>query len=55
MMLESVPRAHPLDEALAESSDRPFWSVFDARAERSAAAYRPAAAADEAVHAAALH
>ena len=55
MLLASLPALqHPTclgDSAVAGSSsaadaidagDRPFWSVFDARAEHAAAAYRPA-------------
>ena len=45
MLLDNLPSAHPQrTNSSSGGADAPFWSVFEARAARALAAYRPAAA-----------
>jgi hypothetical protein len=48
MLLEALPSSHQ-QRTSSSGADCPFWSVFEARAAKALAAYRPAAAA-EGVH-----
>jgi hypothetical protein len=48
MLLDNLPNVHHLVTSSSSGGvDAPFWSVFEARAARALAAYRPAAAAAE--------
>jgi hypothetical protein len=44
MLLDNLPTAHPQRTSSSSGAGHPFWSVFEARAARALAAYRPAAA-----------
>ena len=44
MLLDNLPTAHPQRTSSSSGAGHPFWSVFEARAARALAAYRPTAA-----------